>query len=816
MKEDMYRNENKEAIKMTTEQIWKSMSILRGVLPIEHHHVYLFLLSAYYDRVIDSIHIDYPEELYKHVFYSLEEDPQYSRIVNVYNPIIRSIPEVKLNEILQNFTMLNLKVLDTYFDKIFDDLLFMLADSQGKYSGDFLLPYEISEFVMDIADVPRNGSVFNPFAGLASFAANLNNEEKYYGQEISNTTWALGMLRLLRQKSNVSIDYKLEDSVSNWPINKNFDLVISNPPFRFKVDSWEVNNSYSSRRINAEQYVLQKGLESINYDGKVICVTSLGTLFRGGSEKRFRKYLINEGLVDTIISLPGGLLKHTGIPICIWILTRKKNNNGLVRLVDGRTFVTENNRRDKRLDNHRLFNYLKSDYHHEFVRMVDIDTIEENKFDLNVQRYFIDDVEGVALKEILNQVKGIRKYESKSGIIVRTSNLKDNDISYTLNIKELEARSLSPRLIKIEKSCLLVSTRWKNLKPTLFSYTGTPIYIGVDILALEINTTNHDVDMHYLVSELRSSIVMHQFSAYQNTAAIQYLSRSDFFSIKISLPAIEEQRAKVRGILELSKKFKSLQNERNALAHGQHVKSFDEFASLKHSLGAPRQNILSNAKSLIRFFESNNSNSFQEVKSRYAERYETDLIKDLIQIQKDITHISAILDKGVKGLILENYELKPIAIKNIQEILVEQRRSRDKFEVEFEKVLNEEIKDKAILANSTLFQIMLDNIVTNVEKYGFKAWDKFNLMVIELKVTEDFMILELRNNGEPFPKNYDKEKFTAKFSTIDPENGTGLGGYDIDRIANYFGNPDWELDLNENSPFPVSFKFNFSVIPYEI
>lgn len=783
---------------------------------MKNHHVYLFLLSAYSDVLSKKNNIDFSNGFYNYVFSALENEEGYSKIIDVYKPIVKSIPEDRLNDIINHFERLNVEVLDQYFDEIFDDLLFMLADSQGKYSGDFLLPYEISEFVMDIADTPKNGNVFNPFAGLASFATNLQNEEYYYGQEISNSTWALGMLRLLRQKSNVSIKYKLEDSVRNWPINNDFDLVVSNPPFSFKVDSWEVPNNDSSRRINAEQYVLEKGLESINYDGKVICVASLGTLFKGGSEKKFRQHLINEGLVDTIISLPGGLLKHTGIPICIWILTRKKNNNGIVRLVDAKTFVTEINRRDKRLDNHRLLNYLKSKNNHEFVRMVDIDTIAENKFDLNVQRYFIDDVEGVALKEILNEVKGFRKYESKSGKIVRTSNLKDDDISYTLNIDELEARSLSPRLIQIEKSCLLVSTRWGTLKPTLFSYTGTPIYIGVDILALEINNTNFEVDLHYLISELRSSKVIHQFSAYQNTAAIQHLSRLDFFSIKISLPAIEEQRAKVRGILELSKKLKALQNERNALAHGHQVKSFDEFASLKHSLGAPRQNILSNAKSLIRFFESNNSNSFQEVKSRYAERYKTDLIKDLIQVQKDITHVSAVLDKGVKGLILENYELKPIAIKNIQEIIVEQRRSRDKFKVEFVKVSNEEIKDKAILANITLFQIMLDNIITNAEKYGFKEWDKFNLMVIELKVTEDFMMLELRNNGEPFPKNYDKEKFTAKFSTVDPENGTGLGGYDIDRIANYFGNPDWELDLNENSPFPVSFKFNFSVIPYEI
>ena len=75
------------------------------------------------------------------------------------------------------------------------------------------------------------------------------------------------------------------------------------------------------------------------------------------------------------------------------------------------------------------------------------------------------------------------------------------------------------------------------------------------------------------------------------------------------------------------------------------------------------------------------------------------------------------------------------------------------------------------------------------------------------------LYLEIMNNGKPFPKNYNKEKFVTKFSTANPENGSGLGGYDINRIAEYFGNPDWELVLDENDVFPVVFKFNFPITP---
>ena len=45
------------------------------------------------------------------------------------------------------------------------------------------------------------------------------------------------------------------------------------------------------------------------------------------------------------------------------------------------------------------------------------------------------------------------------------------------------------------------------------------------------------------------------------------------------------------------------------------------------------------------------------------------------------------------------------------------------------------------------------------------------------------------------------------------DNGSGLGGYDINRIAKYFKNPDWELILNNEDVFPVVFRFSFPIIP---
>ena len=70
--------------------------------------------------------------------------------------------------------------------------------------------------------------------------------------------------------------------------------------------------------------------------------------------------------------------------------------------------------------------------------------------------------------------------------------------------------------------------------------------------------------------------------------------------------------------------------------------------------------------------------------------------------------------------------------------------------------------------------------------------------------------MEIKNNGKSFPKNFNKEKFIRKYSTSNPNKGSGLGGYDIHRIAKYFENPDWELKFDDPI-YPVKFKFQFNI-----
>ena len=126
-------------------------------------------------------------------------------------------------------------------------------------------------------------------------------------------------------------------------------------------------------------------------------------------------------------------------------------------------------------------------------------------------------------------------------------------------------------------------------------------------------------------------------------------------------------------------------------------------------------------------------------------------------------------------------------------------------------IKGEKLKDRGIECNPTLLKTLIDNILTNANKHGFTKKDNTNEVVIELIEVDDQLILEIRNNGKPFSKHFDKEKFISKYSTANPELGSGLGGYDINRIAEYFSDPNWELILSEDPIYPVKFKFHFPI-----
>ncbi len=69
---------------------------------------------------------------------------------------------------------------------------------------------------------------------------------------------------------------------------------------------------------------VQHMLASLKSDGLMATVMPHGVLFRGGKEKLIREILINDDVIEAIISLPPGLFYGTGIPACVIVANKSK------------------------------------------------------------------------------------------------------------------------------------------------------------------------------------------------------------------------------------------------------------------------------------------------------------------------------------------------------------------------------------------------------------------------------------------------------------------------------------------------------------
>jgi type I restriction enzyme M protein len=805
MKEQSFDN---KVVNQISNQIWRIFDLLRGELSSDDFHIVLFLLTLKRIGFKSDLLLKSAENqvIVYDFLKSFDQTNKSSTLdtFNVYDPLLYRLSKEKLIELFAIIDTVDSGLLEDNFIRVFDNILYRLLESLGKFSGEFVMPLELGRFMTSLVSLPKNAKIYNPFAGAASFSVLANGQNEYLGQEINQTIWVIGKLRLLASGFSNNKRIILGDSIKEWnPYNLKYDLIIASPPFGGTIPSGISGRFGTIRKF--ESFFIEKGLEDLKEDGKLIALVSESFLFSSGALSNLRYHLIEEDLIESIISLPIGTLHYAAIKTSVLVINKAKKNRGFINFIDADDFVTKDRNRFKILDDKSLIDIIHAGIETNCYKKVSIDVIKNSDRLLDCQRYFLKDFHGVKLQNFATLVRGTRTVLSDSVKWVKIKDLMDDSLNFYLDLDKVDEVELTRSAGRIDESCILISKMGSSLKPTFFQFVGTPIVISHEILALRID--EKIASPIFITMELYKDYVIEQTEALKRGSNMNSLMARGIQNIKFNLPSIPEQKGQVETYLDLSAKLNDLELQRENLKKGFNKLQFDEFASLKHSLGTPRQNLLSNSKTLIRFFEKEDSEEFKKIDLKFRERYDASLLEVFNQVKNDINQISIILEKGENGLIVGNYEKELVPLQDINTFINELSTNSFNFKIDRRLLQLEDCSDKDVEINITLLKILFDNILTNAHKYGFDAIEETNTVMIELAVVENQLEIAIKNNGKPFPKNFNKEKFISKFSTANSDKGTGIGGYDINRIATYFGNDDWTLELNSNPLYPIIFKF---------
>ena len=232
--------------------------------------------------------------------------------------------------------------------RVYEYFLSQFASAEGKKGGEFYTPRCVVKLLVEMLE-PYHGRVYDPCCGssgmfvqsvefIRAHASGNGNggrakaDISIYGQESNYTTWRLAKMNLAIRGIEGQIAHGDTFHNDKFPDLK-ADFILANPPFN--VSDWGGERLRDDKRWqygvppvgNANFAWVQHIVYHLSPTGVAGFVLANGSMSSNQSgEGEIRKNLIEAGLVDCMVALPGQLFYSTQIPACLWFLARDRKN----------------------------------------------------------------------------------------------------------------------------------------------------------------------------------------------------------------------------------------------------------------------------------------------------------------------------------------------------------------------------------------------------------------------------------------------------------------------------------------------------------
>ncbi len=292
-------------------------------------------------------------------------------------------------------------------------LLERFAAGAGKKGGEFFTPHEVSVLLAMLLNPKAGSRICDPTCGSGSLLITVAEEVKdeegknshdysLYGQDSNGDTWALCKLNMFLHGMDAA-QIEWGHTINNPKLLEGdalmkFDVVVANPPF--SLDKWGYDNAEADRhkrftrglppKSKGDYAFIMHMIETCLPTGKVGVIVPHGVLFRGSSEGKIRKQLIDENLLEAVIGLPSNLFFGTGIPAAILIFNKAKGDNKEVLFIDASKEYQEGKKQNtlRDVDMEKIVKtYQTFETVDKYAYRANLQEIQENDYNLNIPRY---------------------------------------------------------------------------------------------------------------------------------------------------------------------------------------------------------------------------------------------------------------------------------------------------------------------------------------------------------------------------------------------------------------------------------------------
>ena len=330
---------------------------------------------------------------------------------------------------------------------VYEYLIGQFAANAGKKGGEFYTPHEVSQVLAKIvtADAHKTDNqfrVYDPTMGSGSLLLTVQKElpngdeegsVEFYGQELNTTTYNLARMNLMMHGVNYrNMELKRADTLdADWPfaekdgtqIPLKFDAVVANPPYSQNWNTKDVDREKDTRfsgygvapASKADYAFVLHGLYHLDKEGTMAIVLPHGVLFRGASEGKIRKNIIDNNLLDTVIGLPANLFYGTSIPTCVLVFKgREARKNKDVLFIDASNEFEKGKNQNKLTAeniNKIIDTYHKRESIEKYSHLASLDEIKENDYNLNIPRYVdtFEEEEVIPLSQVAKDLTDVKE-----------------------------------------------------------------------------------------------------------------------------------------------------------------------------------------------------------------------------------------------------------------------------------------------------------------------------------------------------------------------------------------------------------------------
>lgn len=227
--------------------------------------------------------------------------------------------------------------------RVYEYFLGEFANAEGKKGGQFYTPKSIVKILVEMIE-PYKGRVYDPACGsggmfvmsekfVLEHAGKLD-QISVYGQESNQTTYRLSRMNMaIRGIDGSQIKWNSEGSfLKDAHPDLKADYILANPPFNQSDWGQELLRNDPRWQYgvppagNANFGWMQHMIYHLAPKGVMGLVLANGSLSSNQSgEGEIRQRIVEADLVDCIVALPKQLFYNTGIPACLWFISKKRH-----------------------------------------------------------------------------------------------------------------------------------------------------------------------------------------------------------------------------------------------------------------------------------------------------------------------------------------------------------------------------------------------------------------------------------------------------------------------------------------------------------